>query len=80
MRKLIAFVCVCWMAAAGATDVTWQTLSMFCRSNVGQIKGPVRGIAVEHHGLGCGQFKENQINANGWLAEKGIVYGGLRDL
>ena len=74
MKRLIAFVCVCWMVTVGAMDVTWQTLPMFCRSNVGQIQCPVRGIAVEHHGLGCGQFEANQIEAHGWLAEKGIVF------
>lgn len=70
---LVLTDCSCELGDS-AGDVTWQTLPMFCRSNVGQIKGPVRGIAVEHHGLGCGQFEENQVEAHGWLAEKGIVF------
>ena len=33
--------------------VTWETLPRYCVSNVRIVEGPVKGIVVEHHGLGC---------------------------
>lgn len=54
--------------------ITWETLPSFCHSNVADVKVPVRGIVVEHHGLGCVWF--NPDGQAGWrsdLAEKGIV-------
>ncbi|MBQ8114184.1 MAG: prolyl oligopeptidase family serine peptidase [Kiritimatiellae bacterium] len=54
--------------------ITWETLSSFCHSNLADVKEPVRGIVVEHHGLGCVWFKPNE--QKGWgkdLADKGIA-------
>lgn len=54
--------------------VTWETLPFFCESNILALKGPVRGIVVQHHGLGFIAFsREPQPEWNRELAEKGIA-------
>ena len=74
---ILCLTVVATMAAVGGdftSRITWETLSSFCLSNVADVKGPVRGIVVEHHGLGCIWFKPNE--GKGWnkdLSEKGIV-------
>ena len=74
---ILCLAVVAAMAAVGGdftSRITWETLSSFCHSNVADVKGPVRGIVVEHHGLGCIWFKPNE--QKGWnkdLSEKGIV-------
>ena len=74
---ILAAVVACASGALGSdftSRITWETLSSFCHSNVADVKVPVRGIVVEHHGLGCVWFKPDE--QKGWrkdLAEKGIV-------
>ena len=53
--------------------ITWQTLRQFAFSNAEDVKKPVRGIVVFHHGLGCAAF---DANLQGWeedYARHGLV-------
>lgn len=54
--------------------VAWETLPFFCEANVLALKEPVRGIVVQHHGLGNIAFSGGfQPEWNKGLAEKGII-------
>ena len=54
--------------------VTWETLPFFCHSNLEAVEGPVRGVVVEHHGLGCAWFDpDGQKDWRGDLARLGIA-------
>lgn len=61
------------MASDAIAEVRWETLPRYCRSNVGLIKGPVKGIVVEHHWLGDSDFKADEVNAYEEFAVRGIV-------
>ena len=53
--------------------ITWQTLRQFAFSNAEDVKQPVRGIVVFHHGLGCAAF---DADLQGWeedYARHGLV-------
>ena len=53
--------------------ITWQTLRQFAFSNAEDVKKPVRGIVVFHHGLGCAAFN---AGLKGWeedYARHGLV-------
>ena len=54
--------------------VTWETLPSFCEANVLEVKKPVRGIMVFHHGLGHVAFRGDfQPGFYKEHSEKGIV-------
>ena len=80
MKKLVfsaSMIFAIGAAKGSDTDsiaqVTWKTLPRYCSSNIGLVKMPVKGIVVEHHGLGCGYFKPDDTRAFGDFAERGIV-------
>ena len=56
------------------SQVTWETLDSFCKSNVHEVKGPVRGIVVEHPWLGQQDREYCQKSVMDRATREGIVY------
>ena len=53
---LIAFAAIAAVNACGrdfASRITRENLDGFCYHNLADVKRPIRGIVIDHHGLGC---------------------------
>ena len=79
MKKLVIALCAACAALAVraggdfTTKITWENISQFCMSNVDNVKLPVKGIIVEHHGLGCHNFRSHETDSFGNYAAQGIL-------
>ena len=53
--------------------VTWKDIRLFAHTNADAVRGPVRGIVVFHHGLGCNSFDPAMKDWESNYARQGIV-------
>lgn len=74
----MAFCSLALAAALLMPQVGFDNLHLFAMSNLEYVKTPVRGVVIDHHGLGCSVFGEKAnaafAKANAADGEKGIVW------
>ena len=65
-------------AASLSFGMPWQDVAMKSASNIGVVKGPIKGIVIEHHGCGCSQCTREAgkaiTNFTGFATGDGWVY------